>query len=570
MTSSSPRRSSNVNKKRSGSREAPLQDLPPKVVGTKRSSSTKKKKKQTQQTLSPPMLVGGVLVVLLLAGVGILGRFLWNTAPNLNLISVQLTDSHDALFTDVLNFFKNDLNQFYDSEFVRLTTVDRSDPLHSASVNNEREKDIGKIRDSFIEFQRRLMQLGPIEAGKIDRMNEETRIIAEEMASTGKQRAEEYLKANTPDRAQGMAIVRDEEWTISRLHGYIKIFSDSLDGMCTPDIAPASAQDKILLEGLRLMQEGCQILAFAKDNSSANGCVRSLSNKTTALIAQINKMHAEPADNGAALQKYSHWISSNQLLLTKSVEHISQFAQENSTLKTTLDNFHAASAEFATASFGVQGTFDANKLDAIASVNDRAITGLKSMMRGIHKYHNTHSVFPSVPLASDSNTGLSWRVHILPFLEQENLYQKFHLDEPWNSPHNIKLIPEMPEIFAVGTDVEPGKTRFHAFAGPNSLLSKPKPSLRSCLDGTDNVMGLVLAGPSKATEWTKPEGIEFDIGNVLGSLGEPVGGKYYVALFSGKAMSLSASTPPEIIGWLIDPGDGNDITDKSRYLILLK
>src|SRR5206468_579294 len=45
-------------------------------------------------------------------------------------------------------------------------------------------------------------------------------------------------------------------------------------------------------------------------------------------------------------------------------------------------------------------------------------------------------------------SGLSWRVHLLPFLEQGPLYQQFKLDEPWDSKHNKKLIAKMPEIFA--------------------------------------------------------------------------------------------------------------------------
>ena len=39
---------------------------------------------------------------------------------------------------------------------------------------------------------------------------------------------------------------------------------------------------------------------------------------------------------------------------------------------------------------------------------------------------------------------LSWRVHLLPFLEENELYEQFKLDEPWDSPHNIKLLDQMP------------------------------------------------------------------------------------------------------------------------------
>lgn len=44
-------------------------------------------------------------------------------------------------------------------------------------------------------------------------------------------------------------------------------------------------------------------------------------------------------------------------------------------------------------------------------------------------------------------SGLSWRVQLLPYLEQEALYRQFHLNEPWDSPHNRTLIEHMPLVF---------------------------------------------------------------------------------------------------------------------------
>jgi hypothetical protein len=43
---------------------------------------------------------------------------------------------------------------------------------------------------------------------------------------------------------------------------------------------------------------------------------------------------------------------------------------------------------------------------------------------------------------------LSWRVALLPYLDQNNLFNQFHLDEPWDSAHNKKLLSKMPKVFA--------------------------------------------------------------------------------------------------------------------------
>ena len=64
----------------------------------------------------------------------------------------------------------------------------------------------------------------------------------------------------------------------------------------------------------------------------------------------------------------------------------------------------------------------------------------------MHNYQAVNQTFP--PAASVDKQGkplLSWRVAILPYLEQQELYNKFKLDEPWDSPRNNKeLIQYMP------------------------------------------------------------------------------------------------------------------------------
>ena len=55
----------------------------------------------------------------------------------------------------------------------------------------------------------------------------------------------------------------------------------------------------------------------------------------------------------------------------------------------------------------------------------------------------------------DGKPLLSWRVLILPYVEQEDLYKQFHLDEPWDSEHNKKLIEKMPAVYRVARHTQP-------------------------------------------------------------------------------------------------------------------
>src|SRR5439155_14951587 len=78
------------------------------------------------------------------------------------------------------------------------------------------------------------------------------------------------------------------------------------------------------------------------------------------------------------------------------------------------------------------GPAEASRAPVIASANN-----LQQLALALLNYESAHGHFPA-PASRDKNGKLllSWRVQILPFLEQDNLYKEFHLDEPWDSAHN--------------------------------------------------------------------------------------------------------------------------------------
>ena len=78
------------------------------------------------------------------------------------------------------------------------------------------------------------------------------------------------------------------------------------------------------------------------------------------------------------------------------------------------------------------------------------VNNLKHMLLGLHNFHDVYRGFPDIGRPKDNGSpGLSWRVHILPFIEEAELYEQFRLDEPWDSPHNKKLIAKIPNVFQV-------------------------------------------------------------------------------------------------------------------------
>lgn len=73
-------------------------------------------------------------------------------------------------------------------------------------------------------------------------------------------------------------------------------------------------------------------------------------------------------------------------------------------------------------------------------VGNYKFSGLEMLNYESDKHHFP----PAYVVGADGQPGLSWRVLIFPYAEEKLLYDQFHLDEPWNSPHNIALAASVP------------------------------------------------------------------------------------------------------------------------------
>lgn len=133
-----------------------------------------------------------------------------------------------------------------------------------------------------------------------------------------------------------------------------------------------------------------------------------------------------------------------------------------------------------------------------------------------HEYARANKCFPPAYVADKNGKPMySWRVLILPHLEQTGLFQKFRLDEPWDSPHNLPLASQMPNCFCCPFAFASGSgstTCYAMVVGPHAFGNGSEPrAFGEIKDGLPNTIMLVEAVGAKIP-WSAP--VDIDINDI--------------------------------------------------------
>jgi hypothetical protein len=139
---------------------------------------------------------------------------------------------------------------------------------------------------------------------------------------------------------------------------------------------------------------------------------------------------------------------------------------------------------------------------------------LKQLVLAMHNYHDVYQRFPPAAIRdAQGRPLLSWRVALLPFVDENRLYHQFHLDEPWDSPHNKPLLAKMPQVFSPRSSTlrAEGKTTLLVPVGKQTIFGPPEGvTIREITDGTSNTILIVDADEAHAVFWTKPDDLNVD------------------------------------------------------------
>ena len=206
------------------------------------------------------------------------------------------------------------------------------------------------------------------------------------------------------------------------------------------------------------------------------------------------------------------------------------------------------------------GTLTALLLPAVQAAREAArraqsMNSLKQLMLALFNYESATGRFPAQAIRDkDGKPLLSWRVAILPYLEEGQLYEQFHLDEPWDSPHNKELIALMPDVYKLPGQTEETKTHYLGMVGKDYFFSDDAENqgrrIREMTDGTSNTIAMMETDISVI--WTKPEDFTFDPDNPTKNLGSLRPGNIVQAAFSdGSVQVISMDAIKASLGkWL--------------------
>jgi hypothetical protein len=179
----------------------------------------------------------------------------------------------------------------------------------------------------------------------------------------------------------------------------------------------------------------------------------------------------------------------------------------------------------------------------------QSMNNMKQLVLGMLNHESAKKAFPAqANLGADGKPLLSWRVHILPFLEQEALHKEFHLDEPWDSDHNKKLVERMPAVFRnPSSGAPPNTTTYLMPVGPGTIgEAKEGVAIAKITDGTSWTVLLVEANDDRAVPWTKPDDWQYTPDQPFAGLGGAHPGGFSAALCDGSVRFIAAGIDPII------------------------
>jgi hypothetical protein len=198
-----------------------------------------------------------------------------------------------------------------------------------------------------------------------------------------------------------------------------------------------------------------------------------------------------------------------------------------------------------------------------------SISNIQQIAKALNAYRLDHGTYPT-PIVTDSSDKplYSWRVLVLPYLGYRGLYNRFQLNQPWDSPTNSLLAREMPPVFVVAGNnmaLSLYESNYALVVGPGTLF--PTPFLDSVEEVVDDPSETILLAETKegGLTWTEPGNLDNFKGVGIGTRPTTdIGGNFenfvLVATVDGTAIALSPQTSIATIQAMLSPDGGESVS----------
>jgi hypothetical protein len=231
---------------------------------------------------------------------------------------------------------------------------------------------------------------------------------------------------------------------------------------------------------------------------------------------------------------------------------------------------------------GVAGYFVWRSVDTVRQTA-RCKNNLRQIVLGIQNHHDQRGDLPPLYIADAQGRPLhSWRVLLLPYIEQHYLFEQIRLNEPWDSEHNRQFHSQMPSVYGCPSSPHPresGLTSYFSISGegaplePLTLESSDDQAIRrygsptsfaSLSDGVSS-QAMVFEATGYTVNWMEPVDVTFDELRISQSedekgFGSPNHGSIVqVAMGDGLVVALRPDTTIDELRAILTRNDGRGL-----------
>lgn len=193
---------------------------------------------------------------------------------------------------------------------------------------------------------------------------------------------------------------------------------------------------------------------------------------------------------------------------------------------------------------------------------------LRQIGIALYAYHDSYGCFPPAFIADDAGRPMhSWRVLILPFLDQKQLYSQYSFSEPWDGPNNSRLLSSIPEVYQCPTHSAGGSTStaYAGVFGENCIFRGAEPV--RIAEVTDALNNTLIVGESTGASipWSKPQDIDVaktpKLGDAAGFSSDHAGGVQVLSADGSVRFIPNDRFRQETVNALYTRSGGEDVSD---------